>query len=215
MLFCQYCNKECKNSNSSRNHERLCNLNPNKQSHPRGNFGKVGWNKGLTAKTDDRVLQNTISLRKQRQENGSNWIGKTHSEKTKEKMSIKACERLQKNSKYSKNTEYKDGIILESSYEVRTAQILDELNIEWIKVRTGFVWDDNGKKRRYVPDFYLPKLDVYLDPKNDFLIEKDKNKIQSAMELNSIVVIVLSNEQINKEYLSKIPAVAQGEQVGL
>ena len=28
MLYCQYCNKECKNDNSLRNHERLCKNNP-------------------------------------------------------------------------------------------------------------------------------------------------------------------------------------------
>jgi hypothetical protein len=31
MLLCKYCNKECKNDNSLRNHERLCSKNPNKQ----------------------------------------------------------------------------------------------------------------------------------------------------------------------------------------
>ena len=30
MFICKYCGKECKNSNSLRNHERLCKLNPNK-----------------------------------------------------------------------------------------------------------------------------------------------------------------------------------------
>lgn len=31
MLYCKFCNKECKNDNSLRNHERLCSKNPNKQ----------------------------------------------------------------------------------------------------------------------------------------------------------------------------------------
>lgn len=76
-----------------------------------------------------------------------------HTEETKQRLSIAACERLAKHSKYSKNTEYKPGIILESSYEVRVAQILDSLEVEWQKVRRGYVWDDNGKIRRYIPDF--------------------------------------------------------------
>jgi hypothetical protein len=29
-MNCQYCNKECKNANSLRNHERLCKSNPNR-----------------------------------------------------------------------------------------------------------------------------------------------------------------------------------------
>jgi len=124
-----------------------------------------------------------------------------HSAETKEKLSIKACERLAKHSKYTKNIEYKPGIILESSYEVRVAEILDELNIEWIKVRKGYVWDDNGTRRRYIPDFYLPKQNIFLDPKNDYLIKKDQRKIKSAEQLNNIKVIVLSNDVINKEFL--------------
>lgn len=31
MLVCKFCNKECKNDNSLRNHERLCKANPDKQ----------------------------------------------------------------------------------------------------------------------------------------------------------------------------------------
>jgi hypothetical protein len=32
MLSCKFCKKVCKNENSHRNHERLCKLNPNKQT---------------------------------------------------------------------------------------------------------------------------------------------------------------------------------------
>ena len=124
-----------------------------------------------------------------------------HSEAMKEHLSIKACERLAKHSKYSKNVEYKPGVILESSFEVRTAEILDSLEVEWIKVRQGYEWDDNGKKRRYIPDFYLPKQDLFLDPKNDYLIQKDKKKIASAMQINNIKVVVLSDDLINKEFI--------------
>lgn len=216
MLLCQYCKKECKNENSLRNHKRLCKDNPNKQSHPRGNLGKIGWNKGLTAETDVRVFANRESLRKQRKQNGSNWTGRKHSEKTKDLMSKKASERLSKNSKYSINFEYAPGIILESTYEIQTAKILDELNIQWKKVRHGYIWDDNGKRRRYVPDFYLPEYDVFLDPKNDYLIKKDKTKIESAMKINSINVIVLSKDELNAESIkNKLPTVAQGEQGAL
>lgn len=125
----------------------------------------------------------------------------THSNETKDRLSILACKRIAKHSKYSKNTEYSPGVILESSYEVSVAKILDELGIEWIKVRQGYIWDDNGKKRRYIPDFYLPKQNIFLDPKNDYLIKKDKRKIESAMKINNIRVVILSKELINTEFL--------------
>lgn len=133
--------------------------------------------------------------------NGHVFVKYSHTKETKELLSIKACERLAKHSKYSKNTEYKLGVILESSFEVRTAKILDKLGVEWIKVRRGYIWDDNGKRRRYVPDFYLPKQNIFLDPKNDYLIKKDKRKIESAMKLNNIKVIVLADDMINEELI--------------
>ena len=34
MFICKFCSKECKNSNSLRNHERLCKFNPARQSLP-------------------------------------------------------------------------------------------------------------------------------------------------------------------------------------
>jgi hypothetical protein len=137
-------------------------------------------------------------------ERGEISLSYPHSEETKNIMSIIACERLAKHSKYSKNTEYKPGIILESSFEVRTAIILDSLNIKWTKVRKGYVWDDNGKTRRYIPDFYLPDYNIFLDPKNDYLIKKDKKKIDSAMLLNNIKVVVLSDNQISETFIKDL-----------
>lgn len=59
-MFCTHCNKECKNKNSLRNHERLCPSNPNKQE---SNFKyvKEPWNKGLT-KDDPRVAKYAENL---------------------------------------------------------------------------------------------------------------------------------------------------------
>lgn len=137
--------------------------------------------------------------------------GYPHTEATKQKLSAIACARLVKHSKYSKNIAYRDGIILESTYELRVAEILDELGIEWQKVRRGFIWNDDGRVRRYIPDFYLPAYDLYLDPKNDYLVKKDERKIKSAMAINNIRVLVITNDQINKEFLRQLSV----EQVAL
>lgn len=135
-----------------------------------------------------------------------------HTEETKQRLSEIACTRLAKHSKYSKNTLYK-GSILESSYEVLCAQILDNLVVKWEKVRRGYEWDDNGKTRRYIPDFYLPEFNVFLDPKNDYLAIQDVRKIESACELNNIVVFVLTKEKLTEDYISRLlRAIAHGEQ---
>lgn len=129
-----------------------------------------------------------------------------HSEETKQKLSLIACNRLKKHSKYTKNVEYRPGIFPESTYEVRVAEILDQLNIRWSKeeCRLGYIWDDNGKTRRYIPDFYLPDYKIFLDPKNDYLIKRDQKKIDSACKINSITVYVLSNSQITEEYIRNL-----------
>jgi very-short-patch-repair endonuclease len=60
MLTCCYCNKECKNTNSHRNHERLCPNNSNR-NYKNGMKDKIPWNKGLT-KEDPRVAKNANAI---------------------------------------------------------------------------------------------------------------------------------------------------------
>lgn len=65
-MKCKYCGKDCKNDNSLRNHERLCPLNPNKQSSnlTAWNNAKLSWNKGLTKYTSTSVAKYAESHRK-------------------------------------------------------------------------------------------------------------------------------------------------------
>lgn len=92
----------------------------------------------------------------------------------------------------------------ESSFEVKLAHILNELHISWI--RPSFVWyrDSNNKQRRYYPDFYLPQYDIYLDPKNDYLIKTDTDKISRACADNNIRIVIISEDMINISYISKL-----------
>lgn len=92
-LICQYCGKECKNKNSLCNHERLCSKNPSRQEVIHENFnntGRVAWNKGLTKETSDSLKRasETIQRRYYNKEIIPFWSGKTHTEETKEKISI-------------------------------------------------------------------------------------------------------------------------------
>ncbi len=69
---------------------------------------------------------------------------------------------------------------LQSSWEVKVAEKLDELGIVWTRP-IPIPWvDSTGKPRNYFPDFYLPKYNVYLDPKNDRVIERSKEKMDSV-----------------------------------
>jgi hypothetical protein len=85
----------------------------------------------------------------------------------------------------------------ESSYEVRLSTILNELDIYW--VRPSFMWyvDDKLQKRRYYPDFFLPQFNVYLDPKNEYLIKTDIQKIIKVSDQNKLNIVVIGDRHIN------------------
>ena len=94
---------------------------------------------------------------------------------------------------------------LHSSYEVKVAESLDANGIKWERPEYLFWIDSENIKHRYYPDFYLNDYDVYLDPKNDYLIIKDNDKINRVCEQNNVKVLILNEKQllweIIKEYM--------------
>lgn len=55
---------------------------------------------------------------------------------------------------------------LDSSYEKRLAVYLDTTKIKWIRNKEKFDYqDESGISRKYIPDFYLPDLDLYIEVK--------------------------------------------------
>lgn len=79
-------------------------------------------------------------------------------------------------------------ILLESSWEEKIAKELDKLNIKWIRPKP-IIWFDNvtNKNRLYYPDFYLPEVDLYLDPKNPYAMKNDEHKMKSVEKLINII----------------------------
>lgn len=53
---------------------------------------------------------------------------------------------------------------LQSSYETKTAKILNDLEINWIKPG-ALPYILEGKTKKYYPDFLLTDYKIYLDPK--------------------------------------------------
>lgn len=88
---------------------------------------------------------------------------------------------------------------LQSSYEKRTADILNDLNIRWIRpkfLRYG--------SKKYFPDFYLVDYDIYIDPKNNYLIAKDASKIMMASRENGVRIEVISEKKLTKEFFQSL-----------
>ena len=80
---------------------------------------------------------------------------------------------------------------MDSRWEVEIAKWMDAEGIRWdrSKKRHMFRWVDGcGDERKYFPDFYLPDFDVYLDPKNDYYLQRDLPKLKYVMDAHKVKI---------------------------
>ncbi len=94
-----------------------------------------------------------------------------------------------------------NGVSFDSSWEVQIAKWLDSNNIKWIRdKRINFSYTDKeGKIRKYIPDFYLEDMNVYLDPKNKIVIKMQEYKISQVLKENNINLIYGEIEHIKSK----------------
>ncbi len=90
---------------------------------------------------------------------------------------------------------------LESSYESLLANILNTLSINWIRPGPLHYVDNLMKKHRYFPDFYLVDYDIYLDPKNNYLIVKDADKIKNVSIQNKVNIVIVSKDNLTQDFI--------------
>jgi hypothetical protein len=164
---------------------------------------------GMSLSTITNAKQNGLFLARTRIE-GNILAKKTkpqkHGLETRNKLSEIRISALNENAFYSKRTNY-NGIKLDSSYELSVAKQLDLFHIKWIRPSYLKYIDDCGQTRRYLPDFYLIDFDVYLDPKNDYLITKDLRKIELVKQFNNVKIIILDkNNLLWEKILQQITA---------
>lgn len=202
MIKCQHCGKEYSqygiHSHIWRKHGDGINFTAN-------NHNRVAWNKGLTKYNNSRV-------KKYADTNSRKWRNgevNTNVYKTKEyrnKLSLIAKknglggynENAGKSKKFYVKDSYGNDVCLQSSYEMKCANILNEIGVKWIRPKP-LNYLICGTKKRYFPDFYLPEQDLYLDPKNSYLIQTDTNKIKLTQEQNNVVIIIIPKGNLNKD----------------
>ena len=92
-------------------------------------------------------------------------------------------------------------VLLESSWEVTIAKLLIEKKIEWIRPKFIKWIDATGITRRYFPDFYLPKFDMYLDPKNAWGMANSKAKM---LAVSNKINIVYGELQLVEDYINSL-----------
>ena len=196
LFICRYCGSERKNKNSWLNHERTCPKNLNRKYTP-GMLGKTGRDNQYT-KAKKLGLAIPDNPRK-----GKPGFSPPKTPEGLEKLRQAAISRGLGGVTQSRWIEY-NGKTLGSSYELILAKSLDENKIKWDTCKKIYYIDPFGKKRSYTPDIYLVDYNVYLDPKNDFLIENinpslgfsDKEKIKLVEDQNDIRIFILNKNQL-------------------
>ena len=171
---------------------------------------RSAWNKGKTKDTCDNVKKYANNLSKRFASGELEPTGCFSKDYYGTEEHIKNSSKgggYRQNSGRSKGAYVKDSfgnkVYLQSSYEIACASILDELGIEW--ERPKFInYELDGKERKYYPDFYLTNQGVYLDPKNPFLAKQDAKKINAVQKQNNVVVHVLTEEKITKEFIASL-----------
>lgn len=202
-FICKYCGKVCKNKNSLAQHELRCKANPNRIAIC-NNLKNQGWSKGLTAETDERVNRSKVNMHKYYETHHGPMLNKHHSEETKKKLSQMALANKIEDRFGSHKSYIYCGVRFISSYEVVVAKSLDSYGVKWIKPSRLKYTDSTGKKHHYTADFYLPEFDVYLDPKNDYLINhvnpvlkySDVDKIKWVAEQNNVKIFILDKNTL-------------------
>lgn len=100
---------------------------------------------------------------------------------------------------WSKQSEYtcKDGskVLMDSTWEVLMATRLDELGITWERdpsMKLAYK-TRGGRKRNYIPDFYLPDHDLYIEVKG-YWTDAAKHKMRDIIKRNPDKICILESK---------------------
>lgn len=202
LFICKFCSNKKINQNSLRNHERLCKYNPERQSTPFQDLQVQKTKQKSNQFTKAKYLGIPTPEHPRKGKPGKPPAPK--SKEALEKLSKLAIERGLGGVRQSKRIEYK-GKKLGSTYELVLAKDLDKNNICWDLPKKLTYIDPTGKTRSYTADLFLLDYNVYLDPKNDFLLQNnnprlgfsDLEKIKLVEEQNNVQIIILNKTQLS------------------
>jgi hypothetical protein len=112
--------------------------------------------------------------------------------------------RKKKKKLWSKQSKYKrkDGslVLMDSTWEVAMAERLDHLKIEWERKEDMKLtyYSKTGRKRNYIPDFYLPDYDTYIEVKG-YWTDAARYKMESVQSTNPVKIVILESlDAVNK-----------------
>ena len=107
-------------------------------------------------------------------------------------------DKKKKSGLWSKQSIYEkaDGqeVVMDSSWEHICATKLDEANIQWerspdmiLEYRTV-----RNRRRKYIPDFYLPKHDIYIEVKG-YWTDAVRHKMIDVQQRNPVKILILES----------------------
>lgn len=174
---CPLCGHRIKSQRKK--HLEFCNgLGPRRTRKGPG----LGWSKGLTKETDERIAKISKGLI-----GVSKGIGKTEeTEKIRrDKIRTKINERYAngwevkcgKAKKYTYVSEVAGEIKVDGRWELATAKYLDEIKVKWIRNKQRFKYFNTitNKSATYCPDFYVEDWNMYIEVKG-YTTDLDKCK---------------------------------------
>lgn len=168
------CGREFEKSQSLNSHFSRCKIHRGESYTPRSGYAF----RNLSDEDKQKIFAN----------NGKSQRGKTLSEEHKHKISqsLKAAPPSENWGGYREGTnKWKGGkkfckalekeVWLDSRWELKFVSILEGYEIVWIKNYKRFPYEFEGMKRKYIPDFYLPEFDTWVEVKG---WEKPVDKIK-------------------------------------
>jgi hypothetical protein len=86
---------------------------------------------------------------------------------------------------------YYKGVWLDSTWEIKYATYLDDKGIAWQRPTEKFPYVFEGQRKNYVPDFWIPELDSYVEIKGYTTLKDEAKWSQFPLKL-----IVLKKEEL-------------------
>lgn len=172
-MLCQYCSKECKNTNSLKQHEIRCKQNPTRidmsgPNNPR--FGCKGVNQHTKAKEAGQKIVVSEQTRDKLRKANTGYVWSKERKEAHSKRMLQAV--LDNPDSYSasnvsgrvKTYEF-DGLKFKGTWELKVAKFLKEHSIKYTNEIKPIPYDWEDSKHLYFPDFYLPDYDLYIEVK--------------------------------------------------
>jgi hypothetical protein len=206
-MECKYCERECKNFNSLRQHEIRCKENPDRIL-VKSNF--IEYNKKIKNRElkvsnqfiKSKLLGLEIPLvsKETRKKISESNKGKKLSEEAKKKLSESMARAVKENpDSYSRNNVCGRTKLIETldslgnltkvngGWEFLVSEYLNAKGIKWTnKIKEGFIYLWEGKERRYYPDFYLIDYGIYLEVKG---YERERDLLKWETIKDRLIII--------------------------